>query len=137
MKRLILPLLLVVAFIVIAVVGTVIQRPAQALSINCADPVKGCAFTHRGMPAHLSFSTLPLPLKPFRLDVLAPGTRQASAEVEMAGMNMGYNRYALGKRMPGMFSTEITLAVCVSGEHDWKLYLDLDGQRYVVPFRTG
>jgi hypothetical protein len=137
MKRLLLPLALVVAFIAIAVVGTLHQRPARALTIDCADPVKGCAFVHRGTPAHLHFSQLPMPLKPFRLDVLAPGTRTVGAEVEMAGMNMGFNRYALGKRMPGLFSTEITLSVCVSGEHDWKLYLDLDGQRYVVPFRTG
>jgi hypothetical protein len=137
MKRLVLPLLLILAFIAIAVVGTLLQRPAEALEIRCADPAQGCAFSHRGMPAHLHFSHQPLALKPFRLDVLAPGTRQVSAEVEMAGMNMGFNRYALSKTMPGMFSTEITLSVCVSGDHDWKLYLVLDGQRYVVPFRTG
>jgi hypothetical protein len=127
----------VVVFIAIAVVGTLIQRPAQALEIACADPVYGCTFMHRGMPVHLRFSKRPLSLKPFQLDLLVPGARTATAEVVMAGMNMGFNRYALQKRMPGLFSTEITLAVCVSGQHDWKLYLDLDGQRYVTAFRTG
>ena len=136
MKRIVLPLLLALAFIAIAVVGTLMQRPASARTIACADPAQGCAFTHRGMPAQLRFSQRPQPLKPFRLDVLAPGARQAGAELQMAGMNMGFSRYALHTTMPGTFSAELTLSVCVSGEQAWNLYLDLDGQRYVVPFRT-
>jgi hypothetical protein len=30
----------------------------------------------------------------------------------------------------------VTLPACVSGQHDWLLYLDIDGSRYELPFST-
>ncbi len=136
MKRIVFPLLLALAFIAIAVVGTLSNRPAEAQAITCADPVKGCAFSHRGLPAKLRFSRQPMPLQAFRLDVLAPGAKRVSVELKMVGMGMGFNHYDLHAATPGVYGADITLSVCVSGRRDWKLFLDIDGQRYVLAFSS-
>lgn len=136
MKRIVLPVLLVLAFIAIAVVSSVLQRPAEAREILCADPVKGCAFSHRGLPAQLRFTKRPTPLQPFGLEILSPDARKVSVEMQMVGMSMGFSHYDLRAAVPGIFSSEITLPVCVSGRRDWQMYFDIDGQRYVLPFST-
>ena len=135
-QRVLLPLLLAVAFIAIAVVGAILKRPAEALPVVCADPVQGCAFSHRGQPGQIRLSMPPTPLQPFTLEVRAPGVKRVSAEFQMAGMDMGFNRYVLRAASPGVFRSEITLPVCVSGRRDWKLYLDVDGQAYALPFSS-
>jgi hypothetical protein len=131
--RVLLPLLLAVAFIAIAVVGAILKRSAEALPVVCADPVQGCAFSHRGQPGQIRLSLPPAPLQPFMLELSAPGVKRVSAEFQMVGMDMGFNRYDLRAASPGVFRSEITLPVCVSGRRDWKLYLDVDGQAYVLP----
>ena len=136
LKRILLPLLLVLAFIALAVVGTLAKRPAQAQEIACADPLQGCVFTHRGRPAQLRFFSQPTPLQPFKMEVHAPSAKHASAQMQMVGMDMGFNRYDLHPAAPGIFNAQITLPVCVSGRRDWKVYLDVDNQRYVVPFKS-
>jgi hypothetical protein len=136
MKKIVFPLLLALAFIAVAVVGTLSNRPAEAQAITCADPVKGCTFSHRGLPATLRFSRQPMPLQTFRLDVLAPGAQRTSVELQMEGMGMGFNHYDLHAAAPGMVGADITLSMCVSGRRDWKLFLDIDGQRYVMAFSS-
>ncbi|HEY0664261.1 MAG TPA: hypothetical protein VGD18_06610, partial [Thiobacillaceae bacterium] len=101
-----------------------------------ADPLAGCSFEHRGAAAGVRFSAQPAPMQAFGLRVTAPGVSRVSAEFQMVGMDMGFNRYDLKPAGDGAFGATVTLPVCVSGRRDWKLYLDLDGSRYVVPFRT-
>ena len=136
MKRLAAPILLVVALLAIALAGYWLKRPAEALAVACADPLAGCAFSHRGTPASVRFSTHPAPLEAFELKVAAPGAARVSAEFQMVGMDMGFNRYDLRPAGEGTFASKVTLPVCVSGRRDWVLYLDLDGTRYAVPFST-
>jgi hypothetical protein len=134
--RVLLPLLLVLALLAVALAGYWLKRPAEALAVPCADPLAGCAFIHRGAPASARFSMLPLPLEAFTLDVTAPGAHKISAEFQMVSMEMGFNRYDLRPGRDGAFSARVTLPVCVSGRHDWMLYLDIDGSRYALPFST-
>jgi hypothetical protein len=136
MKRVLVPLLLVVALVAIAVAGWWLKRPAEAQAVACADPLAGCAFSHRGAPASVRFSTQPTPLEPFELTVSAPGASRLSAEFQMVGMDMGFNRYDLHPAGTGTFAAKVTLPVCVSGRHDWRLFLDIDGTRYALPFST-
>lgn len=136
MKRVWAPLLLAVMLLLIAVVGYWQQRPAEAISVSCADPLAGCQFTHDNVPAGLRFSVQPKPLQAFSLSVHAPGAHKISAEFQMVGMDMGFNRYDLRPRQAGEFAATITLPVCVSGDHRWVLYLEIDGARYAVPFST-
>jgi len=134
MNRIAGPLLLVVALVAIAVAGYWLKRPPEAVVVLCADPIAGCAFSHHGATISVRFSTQPVPLEPFELTVTAPNATKISAEFQMVGMDMGFNRYDLHPGSAGMFASKVTLPVCISGRHDWTLFLDLDGSRYALPF---
>jgi len=137
MKRVLAPLLVVIALVAIAVAGYWLKRPAEATAVPCPDPLMGCAFSHHGAPASVRFSNPPMTMEAFGLHVTAPGARTISAEFHMVGMDMGFNRYDLRPASEVEFAARITLPVCVTGRHDWMLYLEVDGQRYAIPFSTG
>lgn len=134
--RVLAPLLLVAALVTIALAGYWLKRPAGAINVDCADPLSGCAFSHRGAPANVYFSEQPVPMEVFELRVGTPDAIRISAEFQMTGMDMGFNRYDLRTGEEGTFSSKVTLPVCVSGRRDWTLYLDIDGTRYALPFST-
>lgn len=136
MKRVAVPLLLIVALLAVAVAGYWLKRPAEAQAIACVDPLAGCVFSHRDTPVKVRFLTPPTPLEAFDLSLSAPGASRVSAEFQMNGMEMGFNRYDLRTSGNAVFFASVTLPVCVSGRHDWTMYLDVDGTRYVLPFRT-
>lgn len=136
MKRVVLPFIVVAVLIGLALASVWVRQADDARAVHCVDPVAGCGFEHAGAPARLQFSTQPVPLEAFRIDVVAPGVDSIAAEFQMQGMEMGFNRYDLKRRADGVSSAEVTLPVCVSGRHDWTLYLTLDGRRYAVPFAT-
>jgi len=134
--RVLLPLVLVVALVAIAVAGYWLKRPSEAVPVACADPLAGCSFSHRGTPVAVRFSARPAPLEAFGLSVRAPDAARVSAEFQMVGMDMGFNRYDLRRAPDGSWASSVTLPVCVSGQRDWVLYLDVDGARYALPFST-
>ena len=136
MKRVAVPLLLIGVLVAIAVAGYWLKRPAEALAVACVDPLAGCTFSHRGTPVKVIFLTPPTPLEAFDLSLSAPGASRISAEFQMNGMEMGFNRYDLRSSGNAVFSAKVTLPVCVSGRHDWTMYLDVDETRYALPFRT-
>jgi hypothetical protein len=131
-----LPLLLAAALVAIAMAGYWLKRPAEAMAVACADPLAGCSFSHRGAAASVRFSAQPTTLEAFELNVRAAGANRISAEFQMVGMDMGFNRYDLRPTADGAWAAKVTLPVCVSGRRDWVLYLDLDGSRYAIPFST-
>lgn len=139
MKRVVAPLLLVVALVAVAVAGYWLKRPAEAIAVSCPDPLAGCTFIHRGAPVSVRFLSRPVALEAFGLSVTAANVRKISAEFQMLRMDMGFNRYDLHPAKPGesgVFTARITLPVCVSGQRDWMLYLEIDGIRYALPFST-
>jgi hypothetical protein len=135
-SRVLAPLLIVVALVAIAVAGYWLKRPAQAVAVRCADPLAGCSFSHRNTTVTLGFSARPSPLKAFEVTIRAPGATRLSAEFQMVGMEMGFNRYDLRPAGNGVFVSNVTLPVCVSGRRDWTMTLDIDGAHYVLPFST-
>ena len=128
--------LIIALLIIVALVGARIQPSTESLIIACPDPVLGCAFEHRGQTVQLRFSHSPKPLQPFTMTLHAPGAHQVKAEFQMQGMEMGFNRYQFSADKTGGFAARVTLPVCVSGRRDWKLYLQIDTQRYAIPFST-
>jgi len=137
MKRIWVPLLLVVALVAIAVAGYWLKRPAEAVTVPCADPLAGCIFSHRGAPVvNVRFSKPPVPLEAFELSVRAANAARVSAEFQMVSMDMGFNRYDLRPAGNDTFTSKVTLPVCISGRRDWILFLDVDGTRYALPFST-
>jgi len=134
-KRLIVPVLVIAGLVGIALAGYWFRQQADARPVACSDPVAGCGFEHDGAPVQLRFSRLPIPLEAFQLDVRSVSAERISAEFQMQGMEMGFNRYDLSPT-PGGFKAQVTLPVCVSGRHDWTMFLTVDGTRYAVPFST-
>jgi len=134
--RVLAPLLLMVALVAIAAAGYWLKRPAEAIVVSCADPLTGCTFVHRSVPVSVRFLTRPVPMEAFGLGVTAPGASKISAEFQMVGMEMGFNRYDLRPGKDGEFIAQITLPVCISGQGSWMLYLEIDGIRYALPFST-
>jgi hypothetical protein len=135
MKRTLIPLLVALGLLVIAAAGWWLKRMPESQTVTCANPIAGCAFSHAGQPATMRFSATPVPLEAFELTVDAPGARRVSAEFQMVGMDMGFNRYDL-RPAHGAFAARITLPICVSGRHDWIITLTLDGARYALPFES-
>ena len=136
MKKLWLPLAAVLAFAAVAFAGWYWKQTPDASRIVCAAPERGCAFIHRGLPAEVRFAVLPTPFEPFGMSVTAPGAARVSAEFQMAGMDMGFNRHDLARRAAGRFSGEVALPACVTGSHLWEATLVLDGERYTFAFRN-
>ena len=136
MKRVWAPLLLVIVLAAIAVAGWWLKRPPAAAAVRCADPLAGCAFNHHGTVANVRFSRQPVPLEAFELTITVPNAAKISAELQMVGMDMGFNRYDLRPVAGGSFAAKLTLPVCVSGRRDWVLTLDVDGSHYALPFGT-
>lgn len=136
MKRIAIPLLLILALVAIAIAGYWFKRPAEAQAVACADPLAGCILNHRGAIVTVMFSNPPTPLEAFKLKIHAPGAGKISASFQMNGMEMGFNRYDLRPEGKGAFASSVTLPVCVSGRHDWTMYLEIDGVHYTLPFST-
>ena len=137
MKRLVVPILIIVALAALALWGAWQKAPRQeAQTLACADPVAGCAFMHGGMPATLRFSTQPEALKPFVLSIASPNLRKASVSFQMVGMDMGFNRYDLRPAAGGNWTASVTLPVCTVSRVDWIAELELDGRLYIVAFTT-
>ena len=136
MRRVLVPLLLVVALVAVAVAGYWLKRPAEAIAVSCPDPLAGCVFIHRGAPASVRFLNQPVALEAFDLSITSANARKVNAEFQMVSMDMGFNRYDLHPGKPGEFTARITLPICVSGRRDWMLYIDIDGTRYALPFST-
>lgn len=131
-----LPLMIALPLTIVALVSIRTQPSTEAQTIACADPVLGCAFEHLGQTVQLRFSQSPASLQPFTITLHAPRARQVQAEFQMQDMEMGFNRYQFAADKTGEFAARVTLPVCVSGRRDWKLYLQIDTQRYAIPFST-
>lgn len=137
MKRLLVPVLVIAALTALALWGAWQKTPKQAAqTIVCADPVAGCTFLHDSLPAYLRFSARPEALKPFELSITGPSLGKATASFQMAGMDMGFNRYDLKPGTDGQWTARVTLPVCTVSRVDWIAELDLDGQLYIFSFNT-
>ncbi len=133
--RVLLPLLLVLVLAAIAVAGHWLKRPAEAQAVARAAQLHRGSLPQRGATVEVRFSAQPTPLQAFQLSVSAPGAHRVAAEFQMNGMEMGFNRYDL-QPTDGVFGSNVTLPVCVSGRRDWTLYLEIDGSHYALPFST-
>jgi len=75
-------------------------------------------------------------MRPFVLEVDAPGVSAIKAEFSMRAMEMVPNRYDLARGPDGLWRAQIVLPVCVSGRHDWVLDLMIGEQHAAVSFST-
>ena len=81
--------------------------------------------------------SVPTPLKPFALTIVAPAAREVHVELHMQGMEMGLNRYRLIRQANGEWRATITLPACVAGRRDWLMVIEADGARRALAFQSG
>lgn len=137
MKRLIVPILILVALAGLAIWGALQKnRPQQVVPIVCNNPVAGCNFVHDGKPAQIRFSVVPEIMKPFQLTLIHPDMKKVSVSFQMVGMDMGFNRYDLKRGPDGNWTARITLPVCTASRSDWITELHIDEKFYSLSFTT-
>ena len=135
MKKIWLLLLLLFPLLLALGLPRLIGRDAEpAMVVQCADPVRGCQVPIGNGVAEIRFSSVPVPFKPFDLTVRTPVVEQVFADFTMQGMDMGLNRYTLQRTADGVLQGKIILPMCVSGESNWMMTLELDGAKRQIPF---
>lgn len=105
-------------------------------TLACPDLQKGCAMDLDGQAVKVVVSGELKPLQAFQVRVEAPRADKVEARFTMAGMDMGFNLYTLRPMKAGVFQSDVTLPVCVTGRRDWVMHLSVDGAKLAVPFVT-
>lgn len=93
-----------------------------------------------GGKIELAMQTRPVPMvKPFTVQATASGFVAQRVDIDFAGvdMNMGLNRPQLMAGKDGVFTGEVSLPVCITGQMDWQVTLLVEraAERIAIPFR--
>jgi hypothetical protein len=111
------------------------RERAGGQALTCPDLLGGCPLPDAGGTLTLQFSRPPRNLQAFELRLRGTALpARAQASFHMLGMDMGYNRYDLRPQADGSLQARVTLPICTQDRADWILQLDLDGQRWDIPF---
>ncbi len=139
MKR---PSWLVPAAIILLMGGVIglnaLYKPVRndAVRVTCPDLGAGCAAIGEGRQVEIGVEGRLRLLEPFVLWARVQDADKVQASFDMEGMDMGFNLYTLRPDPSGTWRTKVTLPVCITGRNDWLLHLEVDGQRFTVPFVT-
>lgn len=142
-KRYAVGLALAVILSVIGLLTYLRQVPSSAVvqAMGCPDIVRGCS----GAGLTVRMDRVPQVMRPFRLTVHADAMDAENIDAmevsfQMAGMEMGFNRYRLQQRGASDWDADVTLPVCVRDRKDWLMLLDVrQGQKrrqVAISFRT-
>lgn len=111
---------------------------------DCHINLESCTAMLPGGQVELTVAPRPVPLqKPFRANVLIQGVAAKKVDIEFTGaeMNMGVNRVALTAGEGGLFSTEATIPVCVTGPMNWRATVIVETANEIIAipyiFQTG
>ena len=118
-----------------------VPSPTLVQAMGCPNIVRGCS----GAGLTVRMDRVPQVMRPFKLTVHADAMDTETvdgmeASFQMAGMEMGFNRYRLQQRGASDWDAEVTLPVCVRDRKDWLMLLDVrQGQarrQVAISFRT-
>lgn len=110
---------------------------APPKAVHCASIQHGCRFDMGGNPLELRLSRAPGSMAPFDVMVHAPKARSVTAAFQMEGMDMGDIRYRLNRGADDWWRGTVRLPLCVTGQSNWQLTLDVDGTQANIPFTLG
>lgn len=125
--------LLVLAAVKLALIGWYWkqhQTPKTEQLLACQIEQGACALPDGGK---LAFLTPPQNGKPFAIRLEGVGSTAPSAEFSMQDMDMGFNRYRFVTDGVN-WRANVTLPMCATGSRHWEMLLDVNGQRYKLPF---
>jgi hypothetical protein len=130
--------LLILLLIAGVVVGNHLLRPAAPgeQTLHCADLAAGCAARLGDRPIRVGMAGERKPFMPFEVWLRIDAADKVQASFTMEGMDMGFNLYTLRRGADSVWRARVTLPVCVSGQREWLMTLDIDGHRLRVPFVT-
>lgn len=106
------------------------KQSTEPLSCN---PVVNCVFGTPGHTHTLRFEPAPQPLTPFQA-VVTGINAPTSITFEMAGMQMGENRFSFRSTGRGEWRADVLLPVCVTGRSDWRAALQFADATFSVSF---
>jgi hypothetical protein len=132
--------------VILSVIGALtylrqVPSPTLVQAMGCPDIVRGCS----GAGLTVRMDRVPQVMRPFKLTVHVDAMDAEKIDAmevsfQMAGMEMGFNRYKLQQRGAGDWEAEVTLPVCVRDRKDWLMLLDVrQGQarrEVAISFRT-
>lgn len=107
-------------------------KAVAPVALSCRPDLQSCMLPGHGQ---LRFVTPARNGAPFSIRLEHAGSTAPTAEFSMAGMNMGFNRYRFVADGAD-WSAKVTLPVCATGGRDWLMTLELEGQRYQLPFHV-
>jgi hypothetical protein len=137
-----LPRWLAPVLVIALIAGVVIANhflkppPVQAHAVSCPNIQAGCTVQVAERTLTLGMRGTLKVLTPFEVWLIAPGSKTVQASFTMEGMDMGFNLYTLRPGADGVFRTQVTLPVCVTGRRDWVMTLYLDDLVVTTPFVT-
>lgn len=112
------------------------RSSAKVHPVSCQSPLQTCQFSVKGHPVQVNFDGAPSGLHPFTLQVMTANASRVYATFTMRDMDMGYNRYRLIQKTPGLWQAKVVLPVCATGRHDWLITLNIDGNKIRIPFSS-
>ncbi|MCB5188540.1 hypothetical protein LG200_11080 [Methylobacillus caricis] len=115
----------------IAIGGWWLLKPAIPAfeELACADIVRGCG--NAGI--FVQADQAPRVMQPFELRIKVGEAQAVLAKFDMRDMQMGLNQYRFVRQQDGDWLAKVTLPVCMSGQSDWLMNLELDtasGKRF-------
>jgi hypothetical protein len=116
------------------------QTVMLAAETQCNPGGKACTAYGQDLTVTLELEDGVRPLKAFTVSVTLAGSRtkqvsQMAVRFTMVGMNMGVNRFTLGRVTNELWQGWAMLPVCSTGRQDWRTTVEvLADQLYAVTF---
>ncbi|MBB5191349.1 hypothetical protein HNQ50_002079 [Silvimonas terrae] len=112
--------------------GWLPTRPATApVPLACADLALGCNFTLDDHAYRIQSDQPITPARPFSLMLFGTPLTSATASWQMAGMDMGPNRFHFAPGPAGQWQTRTALPFCTQARSDWLLTLNVNKNKVI------
>ncbi len=109
-----------------------IQPTTAQPTLACADLASGCDFTLAEHTYRIQSDQPITPARPFSLTLTGTPLRSATASWQMAGMDMGPNRFHFAPGPAGQWQTRTALPFCTQARSDWLLTLNVNKNKVIL-----
>jgi hypothetical protein len=108
------------------------SQRATPQTMPCANLAQGCDFALEGQVYHIQSDQPATPARPFVLTLTGAPLTSATASWQMAGMNMGPNRFHFAPGTHGQWQTRTALPFCTQARNDWLLTLNINKTKVIL-----
>lgn len=108
-----------------------LQESVPPATAGCNPQESPCTVRGDGWTVTLRLPPVVRPLERFPVQVRLAGAAAAAGGVavrfDMAGMDMGVNRFGLSRQADGSWQGQAMLPACASGSGDWRVTVEVAG----------